>query len=55
MSKIERFEDIIAWQKARMLVNELYSVIETNIKFKRDYNLERPNIPGVVLDNAKYC
>ena len=26
MAKIERFEDILAWQKARVLVNEVYSI-----------------------------
>ena len=40
MGKIERFEDILAWQKSRELVNDLYDVIENVEKFKRDYNLK---------------
>ena len=39
MGKIERFEDILAWQKARYLVNEICDAIESNAKFRRDYRL----------------
>ena len=35
MSKFERFEDIQAWQKARILVNDLYIIVEQVEKFKK--------------------
>jgi four helix bundle protein len=38
MSKIERFEDLIAWQKARELTSKIYQI--TNIgEFARDFGL----------------
>jgi len=40
MSKFNRFEDILAWQKARVLVNDLYKIIDEVEKFKKDYNLK---------------
>lgn len=39
MGKIERFEDIKAWQKARILVNNLYNSNETG-RFSRDFHLK---------------
>ena len=39
MGKIERFEDILAWQKARVLVNNIYNVT-LKTPFARDYNLK---------------
>ena len=38
MAKIERFEDIIAWQKAREMVKEIYRVSGDG-KFAKDYGL----------------
>lgn len=38
MSKIERFEDILAWQKARKLVKEIYRVSGNPI-FAKDFAL----------------
>lgn len=38
MSKIERFEDIQAWQKARLLVNEIYSISNSGL-FAKDFGL----------------
>lgn len=38
MAKIERFEDIVAWQKARELVKEVYRM-SSNGKFAKDYGL----------------
>jgi len=38
MGKIERFEDIKAWQKARELVKDIYRVCRVE-KFRNDYNL----------------
>jgi four helix bundle protein len=37
--KINRFEDIEAWQEARKLVEMVYEVINKNDKFKRDFRL----------------
>lgn len=39
MGKIERFEDVLAWQKARRLVREIYRVT-TIRQFARDYGLK---------------
>jgi four helix bundle protein len=38
MNKIERFEDIVAWQKARVLTKEIYVLTRTG-QFARDYGL----------------
>lgn len=38
MGKIERFEDIQAWKKARELVKEIYSVSNSGL-FARDFGL----------------
>ena len=38
MSKIERFEDLIAWQKARSLTKEVYIVTRKGT-FSRDFRL----------------
>jgi four helix bundle protein len=39
MNKIGKFEDIIAWQKARMLTSETYKCTRT-IAFAQDYGLK---------------
>jgi four helix bundle protein len=39
MPKIERFEDFIAWQKARALTAEIYKLTEKG-RFARDYGLK---------------
>jgi four helix bundle protein len=39
MAKIEKFEDIIAWQKARILVKEIYKVSARG-DFSKDYGLK---------------
>jgi len=38
MSQIERFEDLIAWQKARILTRTIYEVTRQNA-FSRDFGL----------------
>ncbi len=38
MGKIDRFEDIQAWQKARGLNKEIYSITESH-SFSRDFSL----------------
>jgi len=38
MKKIGRFEDLIAWQKARELTREIYQVTQEG-KFSRDFGL----------------
>jgi four helix bundle protein len=37
--KIEKFEDIEAWQEARKLVNFVYQVVNKNSDFKKDFRL----------------
>jgi four helix bundle protein len=37
-SKVERFEDLIAWQKARSLTKEIY-IVTRNGAFSRDFRL----------------
>jgi four helix bundle protein len=36
MAKVERFEDLIAWQKGRLLIREIYAVSERR-PFSRDF------------------
>jgi len=38
MGRIERFEDIEAWKKARVLVRDIYNICNIE-QYKRDYNL----------------
>jgi four helix bundle protein len=38
MAKIEKFEDIVAWQKARELVQEVYR-LSGDGRFSKDYGL----------------
>jgi four helix bundle protein len=38
MSRIERFEDLIAWQKARLLTKEIYLITRQG-SFAKDYGL----------------
>src|SRR3954464_15354441 len=38
MAKIERFEDLIAWQKARVLTREIYEATRLRA-FSRDFGL----------------
>jgi len=38
MKKIERFEDLIAWQKARKLTREIYEITR-QVPFARDFGL----------------
>ena len=39
MNKIERFEDIVAWQKARVLTKQIYATAKIGA-FARDYGLK---------------
>ncbi len=38
MAKIERFEDLQSWQKARQLANSIYDLTE-HLKFAKDFRL----------------
>lgn len=38
MGKVERFEDLVAWQKARVLAREIYRTTRTD-EFSRDFGL----------------
>jgi four helix bundle protein len=37
--KITRFEDIVVWQEARMLVKMVYDLINKNQRFSKDFRL----------------
>lgn len=39
MAKIERFEDLICWQKARLIVRDIYKMT-SNGSFSKDYSLK---------------
>jgi hypothetical protein len=39
MSKIEKFEDLIAWQKARNLTKEIYTISRQE-GFNKDFGLK---------------
>lgn len=39
MGKFNRFEEIVAWQKSREIVNEIYDIFDYGV-FKRDYILQ---------------
>ena len=39
MNKIERFEDIVAWQKARLLTKDIYACTKVG-EFARDFGLK---------------
>ena len=38
--KIRRFEDIVAWQKARELVKVIYQMTNESEKFRKDFGLK---------------
>ena len=38
MSRVDKFEDLICWQKARELVNQIYRITSSG-KFSKDYDL----------------
>jgi four helix bundle protein len=38
-NRVEKFEDLIAWQKARLLTSEIYKITSRD-KFTRDYGLK---------------
>ncbi len=39
MSKVERFEDLVAWQKARALARRIHGIVNTGT-FARDYSFK---------------
>lgn len=39
MAKINRFEDLICWQKARIIMKEIYSITKKG-EFAKDYSLK---------------
>ena len=53
MAKIERFEDIKAWQKARELVNEIYSVTNDG-RFAKDFGLREQIRRACSINYAKH-
>ena len=53
MGKIEKFEDIIAWQKARELDKEIISLILNSASFSKDFALidQMKRSSGSIMDN----
>lgn len=39
MAKIEKFEDLICWQKARVIVNDIYNITKAG-EFSKDWSLK---------------
>lgn len=39
MSTLKKFEDILAWEKARILVSKLYSISNSDL-FRKDFSLK---------------
>jgi len=52
MGKIERFEDLEIWQKARIICNDIYKIGESS-KLKADYKLYNQinGSTGSIMDN----
>jgi len=51
--KIQRFEDFIAWQKARALTASVYEITNQG-GFARDYGLQRSDPTGRCFDYGEY-
>jgi four helix bundle protein len=49
--KIERFEDIKAWQEARVLVKMVYAVADSDRRFDSDYKF-REQIQGAAVSTT---
>jgi len=55
LSKIEKFEDLICWQKSRLLVREIYGISSFYL-FNKDYALKdqiRRSVLSVMLNIAE--
>ncbi len=55
MSKLNSFEDIIAWQKARELNAIIYSITNLNNSFSKRLWIARLNEKSKCLYFFKYC
>ena len=53
MATFNKFEDIDAWKKSRILDGVLFKTIETNLKFSKDYSLKDQMLrsSGSTMDN----
>ena len=53
MARIERFEDIIAWQKVRANDKEIFKMITDSTDFSRDFSLvdQIKRVSGSIMDN----
>jgi four helix bundle protein len=54
VAKIERFEDIKAWQEARVLAKMIYDTAESNGKFGNDYKFREQiqSAPVSIMSNV---
>ena len=53
--KINRFEDIDAWQEARKLVNMIYGAIKKSNEFQKDYRLVGQSQGAAVSSMSNTC
>ena len=53
--KISRFEDIEAWQEARLLVKLVYAAINGNDRFAKDFRLSNQIQGAAVSTMANTC
>jgi four helix bundle protein len=54
MPSIKRFEEILAWQRAKELVREVYLACQPG-QFSRDFGLRDPDLPHGRLVNEQRC
>ena len=52
--RIERFEDLVAWQKARILTRELYQVTQKEL-FRKRFRTVRANATRCSVYHVEYC
>ena len=47
------FEDLEAWQQARHLVNEIYSLTRENSSLSKDFGLTSPSAKGCCINHVE--
>lgn len=51
MAKVEKFEDLFVWQRARVLMQEIYRVTRTSL-FSKDFRLSSQIQSAAISDRA---
>ncbi|MEZ4691484.1 MAG: four helix bundle protein [Ignavibacteria bacterium] len=54
MSKIEKFEDLVCWQKTRLLVKEIYNITHIDV-FNKDFALKDQIRRSMISVLPEYC